>query len=329
MEARPVDDPRDDFLHVERLSDVDGRDAEKLLRVVERLFDGSAPRRTQLLPVQLRHDLSPQSDRVALVRGQVVRYARDAAVHLGAAQLLLGAVFVDRHLHQRRPAEEYLRPLLHHHHVVRHAGYVGAAGRGRAEDQADGGNALGGAAGDLAEATSARHEDLRLERQVRPSGFGEVDDRHAVLLADLHGADALGQAVGIEAATPHRRFVGGDHALDAGDHADARDDASPQVEIRPPGRERHQLEKRRIAVEQQLDALARHQLAPPDVPLHVLLAAAGAHQLELFVQECDLLEKPGPILPVGLRARVGVASKDLHLPQLLLRVRTSWRDSAS
>ena len=85
------------------------------------------------------------------------------------------------------------------------------------------------------------------------------------------------------------------------------------MEIRAPGRQRRELEKGRVAVEQQLDALSRHQLAAPDVTLHVLLAAAGAHQLELLVQEGDLLEKPGPVLPVGLGTRVGVASKDLHL----------------
>jgi hypothetical protein len=70
--------------------------------------------------------------------------------------------------------------------------------------------------------------------------------------------------------------------------------------------------KGRIAVEQQLDALARHQLAACEVPLDVLLTAGGAQQLELLVQEADLLEKAGAIGLEGLGARIGVAAQDVH-----------------
>ena len=56
-----------------------------------------------------------------LVGGQVVGTARDARVHRRAAQLLLVGVLADRHLHQRRAAEEDPGPSLHEDRVVAHA----------------------------------------------------------------------------------------------------------------------------------------------------------------------------------------------------------------
>ncbi|MFN8149041.1 MAG: hypothetical protein U0R76_16460 [Candidatus Nanopelagicales bacterium] len=50
-------------------------------------------------------DVAPDAQRVGLVGREVVGETADARVHLGAAELLLVGVLVDRHLHQRRTAE--------------------------------------------------------------------------------------------------------------------------------------------------------------------------------------------------------------------------------
>src|SRR4051812_3470282 len=59
---------------------------------------------------------------VLLVHGEVVREARHACVHLGAAEGLVVALLAGGHLDEGRAAEEHLGPLLDHDHVVGHAG---------------------------------------------------------------------------------------------------------------------------------------------------------------------------------------------------------------
>ena len=61
---------------------------------------------------------------------------------------------------------------------------------------------------------------------------------------------------------------------DALDDADAGDHAGADREVGAPAGHRHQLEERRVAVDQQLDALAGQQLAAGVVAGRVLLAAA-------------------------------------------------------
>src|SRR4030095_11264997 len=102
---------------------------------------------------------------------------------------------------------------------------------------------------------------------------------------------ALPDAVRIERPAPHRGLVGGQDALHARHHADPGHDAAPEPELRAPGRERRDLEEGRVAVEQQLDALARHELAALAVALDVLRAAPGACDRELLVEEGELLQE--------------------------------------
>ena len=92
----------------------------------------------------------------------------------------------------------------------------------------------------------------------------------------------------------------------------AGDDAAAERELGAPGAERRDLEEGRVAIEQQLDALARHQLAALEVALHVLLAAARAHERELLVQDADLLEEPLAVLAIGLGRGVDVGAQDFH-----------------
>jgi hypothetical protein len=59
--------------------------------------------------------------------------------------------------------------------------------------------------------------------------------------------------------------------------------------------------KRRVLVEQQLDALARQQLAAVVVAFQVLGAAAGAGERHLLVELGELREHAGPVLLEGVR----------------------------
>ena len=232
--GHPVTDPDDHLARVERLLEVGRDQVEQPVGVLLRLGVGTrwssrdepVSRPPRLAPVQPRHDPPPDPDRVALVLGEVVGQARGPGVHLGAAERLVVGLLAGRHLHQRRAAEEHLGLLLDHHRVVAHAGHVGAAGGGVAEHQRDGRVLRGRRPGDVAEQLAARDEDLLLGRQVRAAGLDQRDRREPVLLGDLRGPEDLLDRPRVRGAALHRRVVGGDHALDALDHADAGDHAT-------------------------------------------------------------------------------------------------------
>ena len=85
----------------------------------------------------------------------------------------------------------------------------------------------------------------------------------------------------------------------------------PSAELGAPGRQRAELEERRVAVEQQLDALARHQLAALAVARDVLLAA-GAAPARAARRERELAQKALAVAPIGLGAGVDASREDLH-----------------
>src|SRR4030095_1624821 len=64
---------------------------------------------------------------------------------------------------------------------------------------------------------------------------------------------------------------------------------------------------------QQLDALARHQLAALCVPLDVLRSAASARDRELLVEGGELLQERRAVRLIALGARVRVATQDVHV----------------
>ena len=125
-------------------------------------------------------------ERVRVVLGQVVGDAREARVHVGAAQLLGRDLFARRRLHQRRTAEKDRARALDDDRFVRHRRHVGAAGRARAHHDGDLRNPLGRHARlveeDAAEVL-AIGEDLGLQRQERAAGVDQVDARQPVLAA--------------------------------------------------------------------------------------------------------------------------------------------------
>ena len=122
----------------------------------------------------MRHNATPEANRVGLIAREVVGEAAGARVHLGATERLLISVFIDGHLHERRPAEEHLRRASLHHHVVAHARHVGAARGAASEHHRDGGDTRARELREVLEAGAAEHEDLGLLGEVGPGRLGEA-----------------------------------------------------------------------------------------------------------------------------------------------------------
>ena len=253
-----------------------------------------------------------EAQRVVLVGREVVGQARGARVHLRAAELLGVGVLAGRHLHQRRPTEEHARAVADEHGVVAQPGHVRAAGGGAAEHERERRDVEARQAGEVAEHRAAGDELVRLRRQVGAARLDEVDQRQPVALGDLLRAQRLAQRVGVVGPAADRGVVAVDHALDALDDADARDDAAAHVIVGPVRDERLQLEERAVAVEQQLDPLADQQLAALPVALDVLRPAAAARRLQ---QLLELLKPRAHRLAVERRrgaGRVEAAAQDCH-----------------
>ena len=264
--------------------------------------------------VEAAHDLAAEAQRVDLVGGEVVGQAADARVHVGAAEALVVALLAGRHLDQRRAAEEHLRALVDHHHVVAHAGDVGAAGRRVAEHEGDRRDAHRRQPGEVAERLPAGDEDLALVGEVGAARLDEVHQRQAVLHGDGHGPQRLLDRHRGHRAAAHGRVVGDDHALDALDDADPGEHAGADREVGAPRGERRQLEQRGVGVDEQLDALAAQQLAPLAVAGEVLLAAPDVDERQLAVVLGEQLEEVGPVGLVRLAALVDVVPQHRHRP---------------
>ena len=189
-----------------------------------------------------------------------------AAVHVGAAQLLGGDLLAGRRLHQRRAAEEDRALLAHDDALVRHRRHIGAARRAGAHHDRDLRNAgrrhVRLIVEDAAEVVAVG-KNLVLQRQERAAGIDQIDAGQMVLARDLLRAQMLLHRHRIVGAALDGGVVGDDHALAPADAADAGDDARRRhvAAIHAVRGERRQLEKRRAGIEQQVDALARQQLA--------------------------------------------------------------------
>ena len=226
VEARAVDDARDHLAHVVRLPRVLRDDAVDLLRVVERLLARLVRHRLGLAAIEAGDDAARDRQRMAIVVGEVVGDAREARVHVAAAELLGADDLADRRLHQRRPAEEDRALVLDDDRLVAHRRHVGAARRARAHDDGDLGDPLRAHVGLVEEDPAevlAIGEDLVLARQERAAGVDEVEARQAVLQRDLLRAQVLLHRHRVVGAALHRRVVGDDHAFLAVDAADAGD----------------------------------------------------------------------------------------------------------
>ncbi len=205
-------------------------------------------------------------------------------MHLGSTERLVVAVLTGRHLDQRGTPEEDLGALLDHDDVVAHARDVGATRGAVAEHQRDRGDPCGAELREVAEHPTAGDEDLGLRRQIGAAGLDEGDERQPVFAGDLHGPAGLLRRHRVGRAAAHGGVVGDEHALDALDDADSGDGARPDREAAAVRRQGRQLEERAVAVDQQLDPLARQQLASGAVALHVLGPASAARGVEVGVE---------------------------------------------
>ena len=188
-------------------------------------------------------------------------------------------------------------------------GQVGAAGGRRAEHDADGRDALRRELGQAAELLAAGHEDVGLAGQVGPSGLDQEQQREAVLLGHVHGAQELADRGRARRPAAHGRVVGDDEALGVRHLGQRDDDAAADRVAGVQAGQRAQLEHGRAGVDQRLEALAHHHLAAGAVALDVLRPAAGEH---LVVQRAHLVGQRahGGGVVAELVARHGEAGPD-------------------
>ena len=143
VEIGTVDDARDDFAHVVRLAS--GRTARHHtthrarapVDVVPRIGQGSCGRRSVLATIARTMPSACSSS-----TGEVVGDAGDAGVHVGAAEIFGTDDLAGRRLHQRRPSEKNGAGIFDDDRFVGHRRHVRAAGRARAHDRGDLGDAL-------------------------------------------------------------------------------------------------------------------------------------------------------------------------------------------
>ncbi len=251
----------------------------------------------------------------------VVGDARDAGVHVGAAELLGAHLLAGRGLHQRRPAEEDRPLLLHDHRLVGHRRHVGAARGARAHDHGDLRDALRRHARLVVEDAPevvAVGEHLVLQRQERAARVHQVDAGQAVLERDLLRAQVLLDRDRVVGAALDGGVVGDDDALAPGDAADAGDEPRRRhgLVVDPVRGELAQLEKRRADVEQRLDALARQHLAAFDVARARALVAAGRGRRDSAVQVVDQRPHRRRVFPEFLGARIDRRGENGHASRI-------------
>ena len=119
----------------------------------------------------------------------------------------------------------------------------------------------------VGECRAAAHEHLRLQQQIGAGAFDELNKGKLVGERDLLGSDRLLDPHRMGRAAFDAGIVGRDHASCSRHHADADDRAAAEhivdavVLMHAEAGEAGEFEKWRVAVEQQVDAFARRQLA--------------------------------------------------------------------
>jgi hypothetical protein len=106
VELGAVDQAGDHLAHVEGLARVGGDHAVELGLVVQRGARRDQGQLGRLAPVQAGHGLAGQGQRVHVVAGQVVGHARQARVHIAAAQVFGGHDLAGGGFDQRRAAQK-------------------------------------------------------------------------------------------------------------------------------------------------------------------------------------------------------------------------------
>ena len=137
VEERCVDEPREDLAHVVAGARIARDEAVDLARVVGRRLGIGLVAMALGRRREVRHDGAHDRERVLVVVRVVIGDARDARVHVGAAEFLGAHDFAGRRLHERRAAQEDRAVPLDDDGLVRHRRHVRAAGRARTHDRGD------------------------------------------------------------------------------------------------------------------------------------------------------------------------------------------------
>ena len=226
---------------------------------------------------------------MTIVLGQIIGDARYLRVNVGTTEFLSRHFFAGRRLHQRGTAEKNRPSALHDDRFVGHRRHVGATGGTRAHHRRDLRNPLGRQPR-LVEKNPAEvlaiGKHLVLHRQKRAARIDEIHARQPVFERNLLRPQMLLHGDRIVGAAFHRRVVGDNHHVAAGDTRNAGHDAGSRRVVfvdAEPG-ECRQLEERRAGIDEPIDPLAHRQLSLLAMTLDVLGAAAFSGDRELLAQ---------------------------------------------
>ncbi|MNP01517.1 hypothetical protein D3C76_933360 [compost metagenome] len=265
--VRSVGEAGDDFARVVGFFRIIRDQAQQFVDGVERLLPATFGEWRQLLvPRQQADNLAYLSHAIGVVFSQVFGGAGGLCVHLGAAQLFIGGHFAGGGLEQWGTCEKQLGLAAHHHHVIRQPRLIGATRRGGAVHHGDLGQPHGRHPRLIGKAARAFDENLRRVIEVGAAAFGEGDHRQFVFHGDLLQAQGFLQAAGGDGPAPdravvrHHQHAHAGHVADAGDQA-ATGAAAVLVVVQLVAGQARQFEKRCAGVQQQVEALARQQLA--------------------------------------------------------------------
>jgi len=222
--------------------------------------------RWSLFFIQITHGVAGQCQRVGVVLGQVVGHARQARVHITAAQVF-GAHHLTRGgLHQGGATQKDGALVFDDDGFIAHGRHIGTAGRAAAHHHGNLRNALRTHIG-LVEEDAAKvlavGEHIVLVGQVGTAGIHQINTGQVVLLGNFLCTQMLFDRYGVVGTAFDGGIVAHHHAVHATDPPNARNQACARciVVVHVQRRQRGQLQKRRAGVQQQLHALTRQQLA--------------------------------------------------------------------
>ncbi len=244
-----------------------------------------------------------------IVLREMIDHARQARMHVAAAEVFRAHHFTGCGFDERRAAQENRPLILDDDRFIAHGRHVGAACRARAHHDGDLRNACRGQIGlikeDPAEVIAIR-EHIVLIRQIRTARVDEVDARQMIFGGDFLRPYVLFDGDRIVRPALDRRVVADDHALLPRDAANAGDDTRARrvVVVHAIGRELRELEKRRAWIEQFLDALTRQQFAAARVFIARRLPAAQREFLDLRAKIGDQRFERRRIGAEVVRARI-------------------------
>ena len=280
----------DQLLHVVRLVRVVRHQrVQAHVQAVGRVVAGAQRRLFAVVQRQVVVEAAQHHQRLDVVLESQIGHAALAGVRDGAAQFLGRDFFVRHGLHHLRAGHEHVAAVLDHEDEVGHGRRIHRAAGAGAHDQAD-----------LRDHAAGHHVALEHVGVAAERGHAFLDACAARIVqadhrcANLHRlvhhlADLLGMGFG-EGAAKHREVLAEhehqpavDHAV-ADHHAIARDLLILHAEVDAAVLDEHVPFLERAFVEQQLDALARRQLALFVLGVDALLPAAQAREFALSFQ---------------------------------------------